>query len=67
MIDRPLHMRIANKPALGTAASRDRPCEPRFYRIGCAIDVMPIKAEACLKPERIPRAEANRANVRLFS
>jgi hypothetical protein len=23
------------------------------------------KAEACLKPERIPRAEANRANVRL--
>src|ERR1700680_2459885 len=26
---------------------------------------MAIKAEACLKPERIPRTEANRANVRL--
>src|ERR1700730_18845097 len=26
---------------------------------------MAIKEEACLKPERIPRAEANRANVRL--
>src|SRR5208282_2299785 len=65
MIDCPLHLGIAKKPAFYAPAFRNRPQEPRFNRTGRAIDVMTIKAKASLKTQRIPGAEANRANIRI--
>src|SRR5207248_4178397 len=36
-----------------------RPAEPRLYRIGGLVDVVPVQRETRLEPERVPRAEAD--------
>src|SRR6056297_1361504 len=56
----------AGEVAFLAAALLDRPSQPGLYR-GCSlVDVVSVKAETCLEPQRIPGAKTNRLDPRVF-
>ena len=65
---RPLIQRRANPRESGITARiapsfADRKSQSGFDRIGGRVNVVPVKAEARLKAQRVARAEANRRDI----
>src|SRR5689334_3179587 len=56
--------RGTGKSAILAPACADAPGEPRLDRCRRRVDVVSVKAKACLQPQRIPRTEADRLYLR---